>query len=366
MANNKVAGKGNVEDFGNQDLTTLIANLKIEGTNISKRNKPILSSLIARLTGEIETMMNGQKRVKEDGAYSGYDSDGIVEEDDSIREETKLMYEKNKDLRLMRDDMVRHIYKAVGMQDKKIERVENQIREELKTEIAEVQTKCDQNANKLVKTAEESLSKRIAAVEQDIRNVKVATNVLKGRVPSEGQKKMAANATKEVFLYNLQNVIQPSEERQRTVKNIAVEALTNLKCFKEENVQSTRLVGTNGTDHDKVELKDMKILVQFDTTEVRDAIIEEGSQRPPLRDSIRAGKTPDELKKGRMFYMCAKLCEEKNAKLPGEERKKGVYHPVLQPGSDTMFVPKIRDPQIIERKRKEYQERKARMQAMVR
>ena len=112
----------------------------------------------------------------------------------------------------------------------------------------------------------------------------------------------------------------------------------------------------------KVPLEEMKIVVQFKTTEARDAVVKEGMERPITKSSIRGGKTPDELKKNRMYYLCAKECDAKNGQLSGEERKKWVYRPVLQPGSDTMFIPKKRDLKILEQKRKEYEAKMAQRQ----
>ena len=298
------------------------------------------------------------------GSYSGYDdydSEEIAEEDESIREETKQMYAKNKEMKLLRDDMVRHIRKANGIH---YQRFEKKIKENIKSEIAEAQTKWDQNVDEKLKTLGDSLGKRIEVLERQVNNVRKTTTVLKDRVPSEVQKRMAENAPKKVFLHKLQNLVTLNEEQQKTVKDIAVEALSHLKCFNVNKVLSTRQVGNKGVDPDKVELKDMKILVQFDSTDVRDEIVEESSQRSATKNSIRPGKTPEEIKKNRMFYNCMKLCEAKNAQLSGEQKETGVYHPVILPGSETLFTPKLRDPRIIQKNRIQYREKMAQRQAI--
>ena len=136
--------------------------------------------------------------------------------------------------------------------------------------------------------------------------------------------------------------------------------MKHIKGFKEEDIHSAKLIGTRNMD--QIPLDQLKIVVQFKTTEARDQVVKEGKERPQTSTCIREGKTPDELKKNRMFYLCAKTCQEKNEQLSGEDRKIWVYRPVLLPGSETMFVPKMRDLKVLEQKRKEYAERQARKQ----
>ena len=178
---------------------------------------------------------------------------------------------------------------------------------------------------------------------------------------------MAENAPKEVFLHKLQGLVTINEEQRQSVTDIAAEVLSNLECFScfdANRIVSAKQIGNRGVDPDKVELKDLKILVQVESTEVRDQIVRESSQRSVTKNSIRPGKTPEEIKKGRMFYNCWKLCQTKNGQLSGEQKETGVYHPVYQPGSEYLFIPKMRDPQIIQKNQQQYREKMAQRQAI--
>ena len=134
-----------------------------------------------------------------------------------------------------------------------------------------------------------------------------------------------------------------------------VASIKDVSSIKE--VVSINLIGKK--EESEVKIEEMRIAVQFKDQDTRDRIVNEGKQRARTKNSIRCGRTPDEIKKNIMFRECAIKCEAENARLSGEERKIWVYRPIMKPGSEKMFEPVKKDIADLQQKRKEWEERQA-------
>ena len=359
---NEVDEDSEDDEIQKQDLHTLLATLASAGDITKNNTKSTMSSYIKRLSGELLALMKEVEKLKTklvDDNNSGLgdlEQDDLTEEDESVRAQTKSMYERNKDFKILKDDIVRDIRKTNSLHYQRFEK-----------KITNVQTKCDQNLEEQINKLKESFDKRLGVVEKQLNNVRKTTTVLKDRMPSEREKELAENAPKEVFLHKLEGLVTINEEQRQSVTDIAAEVLSNLECFNlfdKSRIVSAKQIGNRGVDPDKVELKDLKILVELDDTELRDQIIRESSQTSATKNSIRPGKTPEEIKKGRMFYNCWKLCQTKNGQLSGDQEETRVWYPVYQPGSEHMFTPKLRDPTTIQKNQQQYRERMAQKQTL--
>ena len=116
-----------IEDIHKADLETLQEKVELEGTNKLNKLPSEKLALLAFRLARINKATGGEGKEKKTrmGAASEEEVEiNDTEDDFEENDVAKEMYERNPDLKIMRDDMVRQFRKAFGAQDRKIDRVE--------------------------------------------------------------------------------------------------------------------------------------------------------------------------------------------------------------------------------------------------